>query len=419
MPPFHNPPKRYSESTLENMNTYYEKQWSACATIVRLIPLDQIKQGRKYSSPEYKQFRNKIERLGVRNPVKLRYRVSSGSYIVVDGGWRVQAARELGYNTIPAFVEDINEQYPPKRCDESTVKKDHEHYPNLPFGVKVDCDVIRDQLEKFGKATFNNIEMRMATVRGIPAGSGVYYDADHNTVKLADGGGNHYQNNAYTNSWSEEHQAYIHQICTPHVRGSRKINYDEHLDDSVRRIGVSKPIIVKHDYDHPSRYVVINGNARLNSAAKHKLPFIPCIVIEKEKNTMNKQCDRVELLQDFQVVGCTYPNEEDGKIYHYKLPVGPVLEIGQKVIAPSPTEGFFVLVTVKKINVEPDIKKGWKYKYLVLGTDINAWQGLMDEEAAKEKMLKAAVIKAEITKARQQVEDLVGPEQMKLLTNGE
>jgi len=251
-----------------------------------------------------------------------------------------------------------------------------------------------------------------------PAMGPVYYAAD-GTIRSPDGNiisvqAHSKKVNAYTRTWSKKHQADIHQIRTPHIRGTREIKYNHGLDDSIRRIGVCEPITVVPDSGHLSRYVVINGNARLNSAAKHKLPFIPCIILTEKKMSVS---DRVELMQSFQVIGCTYPDDDNEKIYHYKAPMGPVFEVGTKVLAPSTKENFFVLVTIAEIGVEPRYKKGWKYKWLLLGNDIKAWQHLCDKEEKKEKLLNTAEAKAEYTKARQQVEDLVGPEEMKLLTS--
>ena len=63
---------------------------------------------RLYSNDEMKDLKESIERIGLQHPIIVR-KIDNGKYEILAGHNRARAFKELGKNTIPAIIQDVDD----------------------------------------------------------------------------------------------------------------------------------------------------------------------------------------------------------------------------------------------------------------------------------------------------------------------
>lgn len=189
------------------------------------------------------------------------------------------------------------------------------------------------------------------------------------------------------------------------------------LLESIKEQGVVQPITVTELSD---AFVITSGVQRAICAWKAGFESVPAFIVSEqvpmENDTMSKRnvCDHIELLQEFELYGCKFT--EEGKTYQYKAPVGSNYQVGDKVLVhvESREPGFRVVV-ITDVNMEPEIDKGFKYKWIVGNIDLKRWETLKKQEQEAEEVYRRAKKKKARQEALDAIKESVGPENFKLL----
>ena len=108
-----------NDYALANVNYEQDGEW--VEEVLEIVPLSKIEQRPWWNPSRRKENYDFLKRTGRMPPVSLSYDEQTKTYMIADGIHRVDAARTLGYDAVPAIVGYVRRTKPP--ADPNTEKK--------------------------------------------------------------------------------------------------------------------------------------------------------------------------------------------------------------------------------------------------------------------------------------------------------